>query len=266
MPVPLCGVGPQGAFSPPGCRLDAGGRAVMRAWTPRGRAVTIWCFGTLGGALLSLSDLPRDERPRERLAHLGAAALSEPRAAGRSPRHRGPRGLRPRRGGGAAGLGPPRARRRARSTSWSGCAASAGPRPRGSWPRSSWAPGWPPTAAPTAPALAVPGRGRALPPAALLVAAGRDVRPARPRRAAPPAARGRGLGRLPDREPRPPARGLPGGGRLARRGARPLPQPPLGRPGALGRGPRPHAAARRGGLAHGHRGARPPGARARAAT
>ena len=40
---------------------------------------------------------------------------------------------------------------------------------------------------------------------------GRDLRPARPRRAPPPEARGRGLGRLPDLEPGAPARGLPGG-------------------------------------------------------
>jgi DNA repair protein RadC len=75
--MPLCGVSPQGAFSPPGVRVA--GRPcplAVPAWTARGRAVNIGCFRDSWRSALGLLDLPRDERPRERLALLGAGALS----------------------------------------------------------------------------------------------------------------------------------------------------------------------------------------------
>ena len=112
---------------------------------------------------------------------------------------------------------------------------------------------------------AVAAGGRALPAAALLGSAGRDLRPAGARRPPPAAARGGHLGGLPDREPRAPARGLPGGGRRR------------GRPRSCcstttlraTRSPRPRtwrspARLAAAGSADGHRGARPPRARRRA--
>ena len=80
---------------------------------------------------MSLQDLPREERPRERLARLGAGALSSREllapllgtgAAGRSALDVAERAARAR----ACAAWP-----RARSTSWRACAAWAGPRPRG---------------------------------------------------------------------------------------------------------------------------------------
>ena len=187
------------------------------------------------------------ERPRERLARHGAGRAVEPRAGGgrcwapaRAAHRRSSVAERPARRRAA------RPRRRARCPS-SRRSAALGPgqgRARAGGARAGRAAGLRRPGA-TAPSLQYARRCGALPAAALRRAPRRDLRPARPRRAPPPEARGRRLGRLPHLEPRAPARGVPGGRGLARRRDRAVPQPSLGRPRAVGRGPRAHAPARR---------------------
>ena len=138
-----------------------------------------------------LLDLPAEDRPRERLRPPRRGRALQPRAARGRAGDGDARRLRPRRRGGAA-------RRRA-------CAA---------WPRAPWASSRRSAASGRAKAARVLGdagagraaglgrpgararaadarRIRALPPAALRRAAGRDLRHPRPRRASPPEARGR---------------------------------------------------------------------------
>ena len=106
---------------------------------------------------MSLQDLPRDERPRERLAHLGAGALSsrELLATLLGTGARGASALDV--AGELLGSGPSRPGRALARASSSRSGASGGPRRRGSWPPSSSARGWPRTAAPPRPSLQSPG-------------------------------------------------------------------------------------------------------------
>ena len=208
-----------------------------------------------------LLDLPREERPRERLARLGAGALSSRELVsvllGTGARGVSALALADE----LLGSGLRGARVAVACRSSSACAGWAGPRPPGCWPPSSWAPAWPPTrSGDPGPATARPTSARYLLPryAARPVETfgllALDVRHRLRREAVV------SVGCLTASLVHP--REVFQEAVVSRAAALVLfHNHPSGDPEPSAGGPGPHPSAGRGGDAHGHRGPRPPGAR-----